>query len=125
MTNYARIARNDDETFSDEAEFVAKRKAELFEEWRKDQEAVKEAIAELLSDDGDDYFAGKLAKFFTSRNDAFNIGDAAASIHRELLASAALNGAIEHLIVARLERDAETAAQAEWDSRLTGPEGDL
>ena len=116
MTNYDEWKTT--ETFSDEADFVAKRRDELLASWAKDKSKVTEAIADALSDDGDDFFAGLMADLFCNvavTGSYIEIARSAVSSYRSLTGP----------IFARLVRDAETAAQAAWDSRLTGPEGDL
>lgn len=116
MTNYARISRNDDETFSDEAEFVAKRRDELVKEWLKDRKRVAAAIDSAM-EDGFPGLEKFLAEFFCALGDPTG---------RDVSSDAYfLQGTLLGAIGPRLERDAETAAQAEYDSRLTGPEGDL
>lgn len=113
MTNYARIARNDDETFSDEDTFVSERRDALVAERRKLIEYVRDALDDALMADGDDYFATRLAEFFIN----YGRGD---RIERTLNTAYDLHHAIEHLITERLERDAETDAQAEWENRQVG-----
>jgi hypothetical protein len=102
------------ETFSDEAEFVAKRRDELVREWEKDKAKVTEAIADALSDDGEDFFAGMMADLFLSLDAT---GDTRAM-------AAAARVAWAHLLL-RIQpiqrRDAETAAQAEWDESRKDP----
>jgi hypothetical protein len=109
------------EPVNDEAEFVAKRRGELAEEWRKDLGSVKDVIADLLSDDGDDYFATKLADFVIAYEKAHARGDSNAALRDELLASFSLHRAIEHLITERFEREAEVCAQADWDQSRKDP----
>lgn len=118
--NDFRIARNDDETFTDEDTFVSERRDALVAERRKDIESVRDALTDLIGGDGDGYFDTKLAEFVISYEKAHKRGDSEGAISGELLASFNLHRAIEHLITDRLTRDAETDAQAEWDSRQTG-----
>lgn len=119
--NYARISRTDDEPYDDEGDFVAARRDALLSERRKLREYVRDALADALSDDGDDYFATKLAEFVIAHEAAGKKGPDA-EISGKLLAGFTLHKAIEHLITERLERDAETDAAHEWATRQTGPE---
>lgn len=97
------------ETFSDEAEFVAKRASELRTSLGLDPHFVREIISAEMADDYDGVFPSKLTAFLL---DGSNNG----SELWQFLRSVALP---------KVEREAETQAQAAWDSRLTGPEGDL
>lgn len=119
-TNYGAISRTDDEPYDAEGEWVAERTTSLVAQRRRDRIEVASAIADALSDDGEDRFARILAAAFVRveelprhRPDSeFDFAAAAVSLWREL----------EPYVEGMLRRDAETDAQHEWDTRQTGPD---
>lgn len=97
-------------------EFVAKRSGELVAQWKADGGKVREAIADALSDDYDDTFAGLLGRLFERveavkpadpRGDAY-MGEAAYMAWRDLTP----------YVDAYLKERAEDAAAAEWDKNV-------
>lgn len=115
--NDARIARNDDETFTEEDTFVSERKRAIFAEWRKDEAKMREYVTDAMFDDeNEDMFPNALAKFFlqVSRDTTQVVdADAAFDLYEDL----------HNAVFYRIKRDAETQAQHEWDNRSFAPEG--
>lgn len=91
----------------DEGEWVAKRRGEIFREWRTDRDRLRESIEAAMADDDDGMFPRELAAFFavvaqdsTDAQDA----DAAQKLWMEL----------KHAVFNTLRDDAEAEAQAQW-----------
>ncbi len=113
-TPYERIARNDDEPYDTEGEWVGERQDSIFREWRADEAKLLEYIIDAMGDDEGDVFPRALATFFlrvtgtsTSETDA----EAAGRLWNDLKGEA----------FSRMREDAYTAAQAEWDALPIGP----
>jgi hypothetical protein len=102
------------EPVNDEAEWVRTRADELEDQWLTDKAKVTEAIADALSDDGEDFFAGVMAELLCSvqvTTDREKIAIAGSKAYRALIGP----------VFERLERDAEVQAQAEWDQSRKDP----
>lgn len=103
------------EPYDAEGDFVDRRTGELVTARKKDQKVVTEVIADLLSDDGNDWFADKMARLFIKAehaNDTMALAAAASDLWAD----------IEPMVIAHIKRDAETDAAHEWATRQTGPE---
>lgn len=96
--------------------WIAARVSELVAEWRTDSAKVREALADALSNDYDDTFAGLLSRVFCAvediepvnpRGDAC-MADAAHSAWRDLTP----------YVVAHLKDQAEGAAATEFDRNV-------
>lgn len=108
-TDYSRIARTDDEPIDDEGEWVAQRRGDIFRAWVNDRARLKSSIEDALADDDNGTFASALADLFLKV-------DARSSPGVDAEAAGTLWHDLKHLVFHSLRRDAETAAQAEWDA---------
>lgn len=115
-TNYGAISRKDDEPYDGEGEWVAERAEAISTEMVNNEERVSEALDNACGfTDYSDQFTKDLARFFV----AFD-----AAKGNESCAEAALTlfRSIEPHVMAYVESDARTRAQAEYDSSRYAPD---
>lgn len=107
-TPYERIARNDDEPYDEEGEWVAQRRGEIFREWRTDTDRLRSSIEDALAGDEDGVFARELAEFFA-------LVSQDSTEEQDIKAAAYLWMNVKHLVFKSLRDDAEAEAQAQWE----------
>lgn len=110
--NDFRIARNDDETFTDEDTFVSERRDALVHQWLSDRSKVEEALGAALENGDLDVFADRLTQFFCALDGQYGLDVNSAAF--------GLRGSLMYFVRSYLIGEADSQARSEWDNRQTG-----